>query len=796
MACIYGMVGGRNMSLTTLLKAGIKRQKSSIAGVFVLILAVSLTLVMALSVYINSESYVSQEMSRLGYGDITAWVSNVDNLNQLTGEIDGVSEVEKVEPQTVIFAGYTINGVNSDNDGQLLMYDAEKYPYKFLNNGLSGYEDVKQIGKGEIYISPSLQSKYQVSIGDKVQFKLSREGEEKVFTIKGYFEDPFMGSSMIDMKSFLISEEDLLDTKEILSKTSKFNILGRDGAMLHIFKNSTSKILESEFNELVNKNTSLIQYTEFVYSDSSIHGFMLILQNIFTGFLIAFVVILIIISMIVIGYSISNAIEQEYKDMGILKTIGCTSLDLRLVQFLQYILGILAGMILGFICSIYVIDVEARLTITSTGLLMPTALPYGRCTLAFALILGVFALFIYIKTVKIVQISPLRAIRGNTLGKASYVKGKHKIMSRRVTFHLAVRQIFFGAKRYVGTAIVTILLVFFVSVVGRMDTWIGPNGEGLMNTFSVADHDLGVKPLSGDVDMEKMDEIISSYSQIEDTYEIAMQRVTVNGVNYTANAIDKPSYLHILSGSTCNADNEIVITEFVAHDLGIGIGDSVTVKRETSSYTYKVTGIYQCANEMGGNIGMTRDGYAKIGNVNSYIWCRHYILADPSVSNTIMTYLEKEYPFDLEVHTNSWSGLDGIVNTMHFLTTFMYAIVAIFIAVVVGLTSSKMLFAEQRDMAVLKSIGFTSQKLRISFAIRFGIVVSIGAVIGVVLSSILADSVVTRLLKLFGISKFESTLGFGNGILIPFIIIVLFVVFAYIFSSRIKRVAMITLINQ
>ena len=298
------------------------------------------------------------------------------------------------------------------------------------------------------------------------------------------------------------------------------------------------------------------------------------------------------------------------------------------------------------------------------------------------------------------------------------------------------------------------------------------------------------------MNMGKIENIISSYSQIEDTYELAMQRVTVNGINYTANAIDKPSFLHILSGNACNADNQIVITEFVAHDLGIGIGDSVTVKRETRSYTYTVTGIYQCANEMGGNIGMTKEGYGKIGNVNTYIWCHHYILADASVSNTIMTYLQKEYPFDLAVHTNSWSGLDGIVNTMHLLTIFMYAIVAIFIAVVVGLTSSKMLFAEQRDMAVLKSIGFTSLKLRISFAIRFGIVVAIGAVIGVVLSCILADPVVTILLKLFGISKFESTLGFGNGILIPFIIIVLFIVFAYIFSNRIKRVAMITLINQ
>lgn len=604
------------MGLITLLKAGVKRQKGSIAGLFILISIVSLTLVMALTVYINSSNYVSQEMSRLGYGDMTAWVSNVDNLNQLTKEIDSLSDVEKVEKQAVVFAGYTINGITSDDDGQLLAYDSHQYPYKILNNGLSGYEDVKEVGKGEIYISPSLKSKYNVSIGDQVHFKLSRNGDEKVLAVKGYFEDPFMGSSMIDMKSFLISEADLADVKDALSKTSDFNVLGRDGAMLHIFQSSSSKLSPAKFNEAVNKDTNLAKYTELVYAHTSIYGFMLILQNIFTGFLIAFVVILIVISMIVMGHSISNAIEQEYKDMGILKTIGCTSGNLRFLQFLQYVLGIVAGMIAGFICSIYAVHVAARLTITSTGLLMPVTLPYGWCIIAFVIILCIFALFIYVKTMQIVKISPLRAIRGNTQKSESHAKRNTIIKSEGLVFHLAMRQIASGGKRYIGTGIVAIVLVFFVSVVGRMDTWLGPNGEGLMNTFSVADHDLGVKRLSN-VNMGEIENIISSYSQIEETYELAMQKVTVNGVDYTDNVIDQPSFLHMLSGEPCYGDNQVVITEFVAAELGIGIGDSVTVKYETHSDTYTVTGIYECANEMGGNIAMSREGYAKIGNVNS-----------------------------------------------------------------------------------------------------------------------------------------------------------------------------------
>ena len=42
---------------------------------------------------------------------------------------------------------------------------------------------------------------------------------------------------------------------------------------------------------------------------------------------------------------------------------------------------------------------------------------------------------------------------------------------------------------------VAVLLVFFSSAIGRMNRWLGPEGEGLMNAFSAADHDLGVQPM-------------------------------------------------------------------------------------------------------------------------------------------------------------------------------------------------------------------------------------------------------------------------------------------------------------
>lgn len=782
------------MELITLLKAGIRRQKESIAGVFLLILFVSIALVTAVAVWANSGDHVSGEMARLGYGDLTAWVSGADDIEGLAHEIEALPDVEQVSMQPLIFSGYTIGRAHSDNEGQLLRYEPDRYDYRILTDDLRGYQTIDAIGPGEIYISPALRASFDIGIGEEIRFDLARDGASRTFTVKGYFEDPFMGSSMIDMKSFLVGGEDYDSILGALSEVSDFNILGREGAMLHIFQSEASTLSTPDFNSALSEGTRLGQYTEFSYTQPAIYGFMLILQNIFTGFLLAFAVVLAFVAMVVMGHSISAAIEQEYKDLGILKVMGLTGSRLRLAQMLQYGVGIVGGMVLGLLLTIPTVQLAARLTTTSTGVLMPAGLPLSWCAPILLVALCLLCLFVYGKTARILRIRPIQAIQGTLHQGVARVGFRNAILPRALRLSLAIRQLLSGKKRYIGTCLIAILLVFFASVVGRLDGWLGPNGEGMMNAFSVADHDLGVEP-AGEVNMAEIEAIITAYSPIVDAYQLAMQNVTVNGVDYTANIIDEPERFHILQGETCLAEGETVVTTFVAGDLGVDVGDSVTVDSGRRSQTYTIAGIYECANEMGANIGMNREGYAQIADVSGYIWCHHYILGSSVYNEEIMARLQQDYRIELSVHTNSWSGLDGIVGAMRMLTVFMYGIMAVFILVVTALTSSKLLRAEQSDLAILKSVGFTSGDLRLAFTLRFVVVVAIGGIIGVLLSSFFADAILSGLLRSFGIAAFHSTFGFGNSILPALIVTLQFALFAYLSTCKLKKVDIVSLIR-
>lgn len=785
------------MEYKTLLKADLRKHKGSLAGIFLLIFLVSAALSTVVSVWLNSEQYIRSELSRAGFGTLTAWVSSVPDLSAFTEELTSLEAVERTETQPLIFAGYTANGQDSDSEGQLIVFQGEDDRYHFFSDNLSSYrETVPQMNQGEIYVSPSMVSMFGVQIGDMVSFSVARAGVTADFTVKGFYEDPFMGSSMIGMKGFLISESDYKMLQKQIQE-SGIDALARDGAMVHIFQktNGDSARTVSEFNTLLNEQTSLPRYAEFVHSENAIAGFMLILQNAFCGLLAAFVAVLLAVVMIVLGHTISSAVEAGYVNMGILKTIGFTGKKLRRIQMMQYLTVILSGQILGLFSSIIFSEMVSRMTLTTTGIRIPPQLPLGWCLLVFAVIFLVLTALIAYKTGRINRISPMKAIRGEAVETDGVRKVRFPIRGNLLKTSLAFRQLTAGKRRYLGACMVAMLLVFFASLIGRMDSWLGADGQGMMYAFNPADHDIGVQVL-GVYTSEEAEELVRSYTEITDSYLLAMPGVSVDGVDYTANVITDPDRFHIMEGRSSRNEDEIVLTEFVAADLGVSIGDTVTVQADSGSADYTVSGIYTCANDMGDNVGMSRAGYLKIGSDDPAIWCHHYFLEEPSKKADITQALDAAFGGDVHVHENTWPGLYGIISAMQALLLFLYGMVILFILVVTVMTGGKILSSEKRDIGIYKAVGFDSTQLRISFALRFGITALVGAGIGAGLAVAFTDPLVSRIMKMAGISSFASVPTVGNTLFPVVIVIFLFMGFAYGASRNVRKVDLTVLITE
>lgn len=779
----------------TLLVANFKRHKGTMIAIFIMMLIVSLSLISVLTIWLHTNTYLQQELDRMQYGDITVWTQAVENEASLQSEIEQLEDVHKVAVQRLIYSNYTFKDTESDSEGQLIVYEPQQFPYRFFNETNREYmKEPTSIHAGDIYISFSLSSSLDITLGDTISFMIGRNEWIKTFTVKGTFEDPFMGSSMIGMKGFLISQEDYDEMQNMIVHAG-IDAIARSGQMFHIEQNEQSTLSNAQFNQMLNEETTLSRYTAFAHSKDVITSFMLILQNVFTGLFLAFALLLLIVTMLIIGYSINASIEQDHKNMAILKTIGYDGSKLRKLLRIQYVTVILIGLLSGMLLSLFSIPSISSAMVSFAGILTPTTPQFALWLLTLLIFTLLFSCYIHFKTRKINTIAPVHMLQSESDLEMHATRQIGTLQQHGLMLRVSFRQLMSGNRRYISVCCTAILLVFFASMIGRMNTWLGSDGKGMMDAFNPADLDIGIQ-LLGNHDVKEMESIVQQYTNTTDSYALAMLGVEVEGVDYTANIITQPQRFHIQQGSTINSLDEIVITETIAADQNLTVNDQITVSYNGKSASFRIAGIYQCANDMGGNIGMSREGFLRIANETADMWCYHYFLEDPQQKQAIMDRLDNEYRGDVYVHENTWPGLFSIIAAMKTLLVVMYAITIIFIVVVTILTGNKLFYHEMRNLAIYKAIGFTTTQLRQTFAIRYCMVAILGSIIGILMSTLFTDRLIGTFMKYYGISNFASHLGIIE-LLIPGVIVcMLFTLVAYLTSSKIKKLEINELVAE
>ncbi|MDE7021656.1 MAG: FtsX-like permease family protein, partial [Lachnospiraceae bacterium] len=653
------------MKYFNLLRADMKSQKGSLIGIFMLVLIITASLCAVISVWSNSNDYEKERIEQAGYGDIAYWLPEIPNRDELAAQVEALEEVEKAEVQDIIaFHRYFVQGQTEGVAGSihLLSWEDCGKNYQVYDEDMEGLREMpEKLRDGEVYVSPSFCALYDVQAGDTLELLVKEGGTAKVFTIKGFFEDPVTGSAMMGMKQMLVTENDMQKLSGMLDEAGKY-AQGERYNVFHLFRVKDSVLSDGEFQKIVNTGTDLAAEAGFSYSKETIMGFMLILYHIFAGFLLVFVMVLLVVAMLIIGHSISSGIEQNYMNMGILKAIGYTQHDLRVVWLLQYLIVIVCGMGIGIPVSSFVVRKINRLTITVTGLFVPSDIPIGRSLLALGVILLVMMAFICMKTAKIGRITPIRAIRGGA--EDVYFKSRFMapIRKRGLHFWLAYRQLVSGKKQYISACLVASLLVFFLSLTARMDAWLGPDGKGLMDSFSASRYDLGVK-CTDEETAEEIEEILEERAGITDSYQFVMNRASVGQIEYLMNIISEPEYFNVLLGRSCLYQNEIVVTQSVADELRIGTGDTVAVAFGGKELDFIVSGIYQCANDMGENFGISKEGFERFlePDAEKESYYTYYLFQNAAMTEEIAEFLKETYGDGVFIDENTWSGVDIII---------------------------------------------------------------------------------------------------------------------------------------
>lgn len=796
--------------ILTVIKGNIRKNKGSFISVAILMFVVSVALTTAFSVIINTNKRDVEQMDDGGLGNIMAaidyeyngqpmdeYYAFCDELANKMLAVDGVESIDQIP--TVIMNIVDVNG--EGGNGSLFVYDykSEYLTYNIYDENDKLLENFK-LNEGEIIVPVSFKSLYNTEIGDDVTLNLEGWGDDEenhhTYKIAAYMEDPYMGSSVMGIKTLLLCEEDIASLCE-KDFTKEGNAL-----IFSVHKSKESNMSDSELEARLNQETSYASYTWITLTKTQALNYMTMITNIFAGILVAFIVMLVVATIIVISHNISSSIEHDFVNLGILKAVGMSNNKLRFSIMLGYLFAGLIGANLGVPVSIPLIAAVNNLTRPVIGLYPESTPALFETIITLVAIFVVITVFIAIKLIKISRITPVSAINGGRKDVHFSSLFKLPIAKKALGTSLAYRQLVSGKKQYIGAVLITAILTFFMVMISDMCIYFSDEDK-INDMFSPVNYEMYTYATSDSDWEEKLadaEAIMAKYTDYKKFF-YSSRYVLLNDTQIWCGINSEPDYVKsVYEGRTCTYDNEIVITEYMTDNYGLAIGDKVTISLDGKSADYIVSGYYQCTNDVGKNITMSLEGYYRLvgepeeGARLGYV----YDLEDDDAADEIYEeitakYSEEEVYFGYDT---DFSGDDAIIFALYGVTILIYILSGIFVAITVVLVCSKIFAKEKQDYGIYKAIGFTSAKLRRQFATRFVICAFVGSVLGIICTLLFADDILGIILEMFGMYNFSSSLNIVAAIIPVVFMSLLYYLFSYIVSRKMKKVTPRVLINE
>jgi len=781
------------MEILTLLKANIRHKKGSFVSVILLTLIIAMSVTMILSIKESTFKGIDKANEICGTSDITVMFRADMLTDEMIEKLKNSDKVKRVYAENSILAEKSVMGEEEYGNTMTLMRANEDT--KLLKSDLSGIEEnTPKLKKGEVYVPQGLLTNLKGKVGQKISFQ-TLAGEYE-FTVKGIWLEPTIGASMIGWKMICISDEDFSEITSAVSKAETEDKHGL-GKILTIYKADDCNLTNGQLRRQLNIETGITDMAiGSVTKDMSIH-YTSLFPEIVSSTLIVFIVFLLMIVLIVTVHSISVEIETNYVTFGVLKAQGFGKNKIRLLFLGQYLLAEAIGAAAGIVLSIPLIKLTSNIFVTVTAIPAVISVPIGIIALIIAAMFVLSAVSVFLITVKLNRISPVRAIAGAK--KEVYFDSRLNapISRRSLSASLALRQFTSAKRRYIATLVIIAILVFFMMTITILANTL--NSKTAMEAMGAIVTEINVNPKSelSDDDYEKIEKEIESFSPIRKACYTTSSYFSFDGEEMMCTVYKDPSILPVLKGRTSEYDNEIVVSPILLDEFDLNIGDEVTVGWKGKKEKYLISGTVQMMSDVGRSFVMSYSAAQKIGYEERLWGC--YALEngdDQKLNEKIANSLNEKFGDIIEAEAAGEFIDDSTKAAVQAMQMIIYVFSVLFSLVVVHMVCSKAFIQERTDIGIYKAEGFTSKKLRIQFAVRFLIVAVLGSALGAALNVLFAGRLLSTLLYSLGITHCLVDFTTFTFIAPITLICVCFFVFAYFVSRKIKNVAVRELVVE
>ena len=728
-----------------MLKRDFSQNKMIITILFMFIMLSSLLMASASSNVINLLNSMEQLVK----------VSNAPHFVQMhAGEVNQKSIDSFVEKTPFVKKQQTaemvqINGHNifikkkneAEHNGVMdISFVKQNSKFDFLLNLNNEVVDVR---KGEIGVPIYYMQKYNLRIGDKIW--VDKNKNELEFTISAFVRDVQMNPSIVSSKRFVISNEDFERIKRKFRKSEyliEFQLT--DVNKINEFQN----LYES--SNLPQKGPS-ITYSLFKTLNSLTDG-------IIAAVLIIISALLMLIAMLCIRFTITTSMEEDYREIGVMKAIGITSKDIQRLYVTKYVVISAGGCICGYILSLFVTKI-----FTSNITLYMGAADKSILHNVVSLIITTLLFLVVILFCRII----LRKFRGITAIDALQSRNKLGIRKRRNSFSLnrskskninifiGIQDVIKRFKLYRVLSIVLIIAVFMIVVpVNFLYTIQSPK---FVNYMGTGKSDIRID-LQQTENIEKRFKDVISYLQNDDEVEKYATFVTSTFKMVSADGTHENLHVEVgdftqfpldyMQGRAPKNEDEIALSYINANELKKNVGDKVVLFVEGKEKALTISGIYQDVTN-GGKTAKASFSY----NKENILW---YVVNVDLKLNVGLQEKVKEYKHNFSsakiTDTDDYltQTLGETIKQLR-LVTQVAILIAILISVLITAMFFKMLLAKDSfQILIMKSIGFSSKDIRIQYVTRSIVIVLIGIVTGTVLAATFGEMLVSWLGSFMG----------------------------------------------
>ena len=704
-----------------ILKKDLKRKRTMNMILLLFIILATMFVSSSVNNIINVTTALDNYFEMADVPDYVAATINKNLAVDIDETVSPASAVDRYATENVLFLS-PANLVFEDGDividGGTNLVQSDICMNYFLSDG-SILERVRQ---GEFYMTEGRADALGVDVGDKLTIELN--GVSREFVLAGKIKDALFGSNQMTFTRYIISEEDFLC---FLSAENTERYYG--GKLVYIYSSDMETVLP-QIKPLVD-NSALAMDRDFM-------KFCYIFDMIVVGVLLVVSIILIIIAFVVLRFTISFTLSEEFREIGVMKAIGIGNFKIRGLYLVKYmglsVIGAAVGLALSFPFG------EMLMSVSSQTIIVGNQSPVLVNILCAVLVIAVILLFCYGCTGRVKKLTPIDAIRNGQTGERFRKKslmslGKSKFP---VTPFLALNDIVSSPRRY---SIITLTFFLCLALLLMLSATVSTMNSGsLATTFGWADCDIYLDSKVTECMME------DGHEKLEKHLDEMERTLAENGIpakcyqemifTLPVSFGEKESNISIYQGTGTTMDmyeytagivpkntDEIAITRIAADKLNADIGDTVTIKTIDGDKEYIISAFFQSMNMQGSGIRLHSDEYINYVQALSSIPTQITFTDNPN-SNEMeqrMEEIQRIFPNYENIKTCAEAAADmvGVAGTLDAVKSLMVVLTIVLAALITVLMERSFIAKEQAEIALMKAIGMRNAKIYEQHTLRF-----------------------------------------------------------------------------